>query len=130
MKRTTTPSGPDLDPQRFDFAETAVRVRHMQGVGARLVSVASDDWRLTTQERFLRGVGLRWRPWFPSRRPDLRGGWDHDHCVFCHAEIARHADFTAGYVTADDQYTWICPPCFDDFHEQFRWQVVPAPTDP
>ncbi len=40
-----------------------------------------------------------------------------------------HVDFTAGYVTADDNYTWICQPCFEDFTAQFEWNVVSAPTD-
>lgn len=39
-----------------------------------------------------------------------------------------HADFTAAYLTANDNYTWICPPCFNDFHEQVQWQVIPAST--
>ena len=39
-------------------------------------------------------------------------------------------DFTAGYVTADDEYTWICQPCFQDFKEPFRWRVLPAANQP
>lgn len=61
-------------------------------------------------------------------------GRDHDHCAFCHAEFAAartdHVDFTAGYVTADDNYTWICQPCLEDLNDQFQWNVLSAPTDP
>jgi hypothetical protein len=87
----------------------------------------TDDWRLMGQQTWLAGRNLQRRQW-TAYRP----GWDHNHCAFCHAEIAAtadHADFTAGYVTADDQYTWICPPCFDDFREQFQWNVLPTSTD-
>jgi hypothetical protein len=68
-----------------------------------------------------------------SQWTSRRSGWDHDHCAFCHAEIAAtkpdHVDFTAGYVSADDNYTWICPPCFEDFKAQFRWTVLPTPAE-
>ncbi|MDT5025702.1 MAG: hypothetical protein QOE61_2128, partial [Micromonosporaceae bacterium] len=37
--------------------------------------------------------------------------------------------FTAGYVTADDNYTWICQPCFEDFKASCQWNVVSARTD-
>jgi hypothetical protein len=53
--------------------------------------------------------------------------------AFCHAEFAAartdHVDFTAGYVTADDNYTWICQPCFEDFKASCQWNVVSARTD-
>jgi hypothetical protein len=38
----------------------------------------------------------------PSSRPP-----DHPRRLF------------AGYVTADDNYTWICQPCFEDFKASF-----------
>ena len=87
----------------------------------------TNDWRLMGQQTWLAGRDLQWHQWSP-----YRPGWDHDHCAFCHVEIAATADhpaFTAGYVTADDRYTWICPPCYDDFHEQFQWHVLPTSTD-
>jgi hypothetical protein len=75
------------------------------------------------QQSWLTGRDLQWRQW-TAYRP----GWDHDHCAFCHTEIAAtadHAHFTAGYVTTDG-YTWICQPCFDDLKAQFRWNLVPT----
>jgi hypothetical protein len=77
------------------------------------------DWRLTGQERFLAGVALRWTDWC---RP--RPGWDHDHCAFRWATFAEEplpGALHAGYPTAGH---WVCPQCFADFHERFRWQVV------
>jgi hypothetical protein len=90
--------------------------------------MANDDWRLTGQHTWLAKRDLRWADWTP-RRP----GWDHDHCAFCYAEFAAiktdHVDFTAGYVTADDNYTWICQPCFEDFKMSFQWNIVPTPAE-
>jgi hypothetical protein len=86
--------------------------------------VAGDgDWRLLGQEDFLTGRQLRWLDWRPYRE-----GWEHDHCSFCQREFAvpgsDHADFSAGYVTADDNYYWICADCFRDFSERFAWTLA------
>jgi hypothetical protein len=32
----------------------------------------------------------------------------------------------AGYTTADN-YHWVCPRCFADFRERFRWRLVGEP---
>jgi hypothetical protein len=86
------------------------------------------DWRLMGQENWLSGRAVRQAEW-SSDRPD----WDHDHCAFCNAEIAEvktdHVEYTAGYVRADDNYTWICPPCFEDFRERLAWTIA-APAEP
>jgi hypothetical protein len=77
----------------------------------------------------------------PYRAPSEK--WDHDHCEFCGAKFMdpnysdRHrrvieADpeiLTAGYTITDEhekgaEYYWVCPSCFDDFGEEFRWRVV------
>ena len=85
------------------------------------------DWRLMGQEDWLSNRPVRWAEWTPYRE-----GWDHDHCAFCSAEFAAevndHVDYSAGYVTADDSYTWICRPCFEDFRERFGWTVVDQTT--
>jgi hypothetical protein len=52
--------------------------------------------------------------------------WDHDHCEFCFAEFClkdHESALQAGYATTDD-YRWICPVCFEDFKEMFKWQVI------
>jgi hypothetical protein len=91
--------------------------------------VADGDWRLMGQQSWLVGRALRFGQW-TSPRP----GWDHDHCAFCYAEIAAtksdHIDFIAGYVTIEDNYTWICPPCFEDFKTEFHWTVAPTTAGP
>lgn len=82
-----------------------------------------EDWRLTGQEAYLVGRPLRLARWVP-----YRPGWDHDHCEFCWAEISddetSHADFSEAWVTADDNRTWVCPACFDDFRGRFGWTIV------
>jgi rubredoxin len=81
--------------------------------------VDDSDWRITDQEQWLAGRTLRWADW-TSPKPDL----DHDHCTLCWAEFAPtktdHVDFIAGWVTDDDENTWVCPDCMEDFKERFR----------
>ena len=83
----------------------------------------TEDWRLTGQELYLAGRPMRFARW-TAYRP----GWGHDHCDFCWAEISDdvsgHAAFNEAWVTADDDYTWVCAKCFDDFREQFGWVVA------
>jgi hypothetical protein len=84
--------------------------------------VEDDDWRLMAQDGYLLDRAMRLTPWF-ALRPD----WDHDHCSFCSAKIWDRAsgedEFDSGYVTADDQYHWVCEACFDDLCDRFRWTV-------
>lgn len=59
-----------------------------------------------------------------------RDGWEHDHCEFCSTKFSESApdSLRNGYVT-DDNYHWICEPCFNDFKNKFNWQTVAHPTD-
>ena len=86
---------------------------------------SDDDWRLQGQESYLANRTLRWSKW-SSPRPD----WDHDHCAFCWAEfgsqVTEHCAYDSGWVTADDEYDWVCPVCFDDFRSRFNWSVEPS----
>lgn len=85
------------------------------------------DWRLTNQEKYLKGVTLR------LSRFEVRSGkpeWDHEHCDFCWAKIAeeklkREGDdlLMEAYATKDHHH-WVCPKCFEDFREMFQWKVV------
>jgi hypothetical protein len=85
---------------------------------------APDDWRRQAQDEYLMGVRLRLMKWRMSRP-----GWDHDHCSFCRAKISAYeGDLRTGYAT-DDEYHWICPKCFEDFREEFRWTAEPG-TEP
>ena len=75
------------------------------------------------QERYLAGRRMRFTSWTP-----YRAGWDHDHCDFCSTEISDdrtgHAEYDEAWVTSDDSYKWVCPNCFDDFRERFKWVVI------
>lgn len=80
-----------------------------------------NDWRLTNQEQYLKGVTLTWRSYAPTGT-----GNDHDHCEFCTAKFMMGEPqdaLTEGYATTDG-YRWICKSCFNDFLDLFKWQVV------
>jgi len=79
-----------------------------------------NDWRLTNQERYLKGVVLYWKRYQPAN-----SGNDHDHCEFCFAKFMEGQlpdTLQEGYTT-EDGYWWICKPCFEDFKDMFQWPV-------
>lgn len=78
------------------------------------------DWRLTGQERYLKGKGLVRKQYVPPR-PD----WDHDHCEFCWRKFTEREEpdsVQEGYATEDNRH-WICPSCFADFQSEFQWII-------
>ncbi|NIP60903.1 MAG: hypothetical protein GWM92_20790 [Gemmatimonadetes bacterium] len=81
--------------------------------------MSAGDWRLTGQERYLRGVPLE-RLRFSRAEPER----DHDHCEFCWAKFGRggrgEKTLDIGYTTLDRAH-WICPRCFEDFRHRFGW---------
>jgi hypothetical protein len=84
---------------------------------------AANDWRLTNQERYLKGVTLVWHAYAPARSKN-----DHDHCEFCWTKFMQNAQpetLQAGYSTPDRE-RWICKGCFDDFVDLFGWKVTSA----
>jgi hypothetical protein len=82
-----------------------------------------NDWRLTNQEKYLKGATLVWHV-YQAPRPD----WDHDHCSFCWAKFMEQPlpeTLQVGYSTPDNYY-WVCKPCFEDFSDLFHWNVSSA----
>ena len=80
----------------------------------------ANDWRLTNQSKYLKGVTLTWMPYSAANPTN-----DHDHCEFCFAKFMAPGvpdTLHEGYSTPD-RYHWICKPCFDDFSDLFGWQV-------
>jgi hypothetical protein len=80
-----------------------------------------NDWRLTNQQSYLKGVTLIWRKY--RRYSDT---WDHDHCEFCWEKFMDIGDpevLREGYATEDD-YRWICEQCFEDFKDIFNWKII------
>lgn len=76
------------------------------------------DWRRHGQEKYLKGAKLIARDYNP-----YKPGWDHDHCAFCGETFSTHeGDIKQGYSTIDSYY-WICNQCFDDFKDEFEWQI-------
>ena len=78
-----------------------------------------DDWRLNGQENYLLDKTLYLR-----KRQSLRKESDHDHCEFCQARFSDyHDDLHEGYSTEDNHY-WICPECYNDFKDMFKWNSI------
>ena len=65
------------------------------------------DWRLSGQERYLKGVALVHCQYHRNAKNPT---WDHDHCAFCSVKFMVE-DYPGvlrmGYSTTDD-YHWIC----------------------
>lgn len=74
-----------------------------------------NDWRLTNQENYLKGVSLIHTVY---KRNSVN---NHDHCEFCWKEFSIEDD--SAYCTID-KYHWICEKCFSDFKEIFGWITI------
>ncbi|MBW8469598.1 MAG: hypothetical protein K0M67_15140 [Thiobacillus sp.] len=80
-----------------------------------------NDWRLTNQERYLKGVTLFKRSYEPASEEN-----DHDHCEFCFAKFMTSAlpeTIQEGYATPDG-HKWVCQNCFEDFVDLFKWEIA------
>ena len=95
-----------------------------------MVSIPESDWRLTNQEKYLKGVSLSLRQFhIRANRPQ----WDHEHCEFCWAKIVEKNEkgdaelITEAYCTSDGAH-WICPRCFADFRRPFDWILTDENT--
>jgi hypothetical protein len=83
-----------------------------------------NDWRLTNQLNYFKGVELEWRRYSPSSPEN-----DHHHCEFCAAKFmvnAGEGTLIEGYSTIDS-YRWVCQECFSDFVDPFGWHVQGQP---
>ena len=83
----------------------------------------NDDWRLTGQERWARGLA-----WTRKAYVRPRPHWDHDHCEFCSSKFMEPnarvpGALTEGYVASDAKH-WVCATCFEDFRAMFGWTVT------
>jgi hypothetical protein len=83
--------------------------------------IATTDWRLRDQTKYLQNAVVLWKAYKPSRE-----SWSHDHCEFCWRKFVEGegpGDLHRGYCT-EDEYHWICPQCFEDFKEMFGLTVA------
>ena len=81
--------------------------------------MSDNDWRRNGQEKYLAGAELIFTGEFQS----FSEKWDHEHCEFCWEKFGEADNYLhSGYCTADGKH-WICPDCFEDFREEFRWTV-------
>jgi len=80
--------------------------------------IQPNDWRRQGQEKYLKGVELAFKNYIPSNI-----GWNHDHCEFCGAKFSQNeGDLNKGYTT-ENSNRWICNECFNDFKDEFCWNV-------
>ena len=82
-----------------------------------------NDWRLTNQERYLKGVTLVWHSYSPASPKN-----DHDHCEFCFAKFMKIEGpdiLNIGFSTVD-RGRWICKSCYEDFADLFAWEIEGA----
>ena len=81
-----------------------------------------DDWGITNQESFLMEKEL-----YHIAFVKYSDQWDHEHCEFCWARFSDfEGDLHEGYCTESSntkEAHWICPECYDDFKERFKWTV-------
>lgn len=76
------------------------------------------DWRLFNQDKFLQGKRLFRNHFVPTEQND------HEHCCFCCEKIDQ--ENPEAYCTTDIN-DWICLQCYEDFKEQFQWQIESGP---
>jgi hypothetical protein len=86
----------------------------------------ADDWRLSGQDRYLRGAQFRWCA-YKAPSPS----WNHDHCEFCSAELAGVGSnvLHEGWQT-EDGYRWVCDGCFQDFRGSLGFEVATGSSAP
>mgnify|MGYP002618929732 CR=1 FL=1 len=85
------------------------------------MEIKSDDWRLFKQEEYMMNMTLK-RTVF--RQSSV--GNDHCHCEFCWEKFSENEnDMHIGYSSIDERM-WVCDNCFRDFHEHFKWVIIPS----
>ena len=79
----------------------------------------NDDWRLND---YLIGCCFEKKEFHSSKKND------HEHCEFCGLKITdvdiKEEHILCGYVTVlkqSNQEHWICPRCFSDFKNKFKF---------
>ena len=85
--------------------------------------VNKDDWRRRGQENYLMNIKLYHLSFTP-----FSNEWDHEHCDFCWEKFSLlESDAHQGYCTTktnERKSIWICEQCFEDFKDEFHWEVV------
>lgn len=102
--------------ERFDQIEHAPNVYGEQEMRE------AEDPRLHGQRSFLQAATLELQAYCPpANHPDR----DHAHCAFCWTQVGPAGDAVGAsqeaYTTVD-RWHWVCPACFEDFHETFAWK--------
>jgi len=49
--------------------------------------------------------------------------WEHEHCAFCWDKISLLPNTVQSAYCTTDKRHWICPKCYSDFKDTFKWIV-------
>ena len=92
------------------------------------------DSRLRSPRDRLRDARLRWK-----RYRRWTSTWRHGSCEFCRTEFSESGEpgtLHSGYSVlgagpaGQDDYSWVCAVCFEDFRDRFAWTVLGVETGP
>ena len=56
-----------------------------------------------------------------DREPEIReGGWDHEHCMLCMAEISLFPGAQPDGYADENEDKWVCSACFERYVRPFQ----------
>lgn len=92
------------------------------------------DGRLRNPRDRLKDANLRWK-----RYRRWTSTWRHGACEFCRTEFSESGEpgtLHSGYSVlgagpaGQDDYSWVCTVCFEDFRDRFGWTVLGPGAEP
>lgn len=92
------------------------------------------DSRLRSPRDRLRDAHLHWK-----RYRRWTSTWRYGSCEFCRTEFSESGEpgtLHSGYSVlgagpaGQDDYSWVCAVCFEDFRDRFAWTVLGVETGP
>ena len=75
------------------------------------------DWRLLDQDEYLMNKEFIKVDVISYKNKILKQGLFHEHCEFCFDKIENIDQV----FCTKDFYNWVCPICFNDFKEKFKF---------
>jgi len=76
--------------------------------------------RVQHMKEKLKGIALMRSKW-----TTIDDSWDHDHCKFCMKTLDASTEELA--YCSEDYYWWICEECFQEYRDEFEWNLVDMP---
>lgn len=76
------------------------------------------DWRWGNQKKYMDDIVIVHRKYSEKETKN-----NHDHCEFCWATLGLDVPDNVDSYCTEDEYRWICPECYNDFKEYFKWTL-------